>query len=146
LLKRIEDRIARFLGPVAPHLVGKISRGTATLDDLCHQLAAYIPSEGDQKAFLAWSSAELDVSATREPRTRPPTSMPAVSWDPAVLDRARRDLAVHMGPLARIIVQRVCPRARDSQELYELLAREIPSEVERAAFRRRAPRVPGTAD
>jgi serine/threonine-protein kinase len=147
LLKRIEERIARLLGPVAPHLVSKISRRTATLDDLCHQLAAFIPSREDQKRFLAWSSAELDVSATRErPRTPPPTRTPAASWDPAVLDRARRDLAVHMGPLARVIVRRVCPRARDAQDLYELLALEIPSEDAREAFMRRAPPLPGTTD
>jgi len=147
LLKRIEERIARYLGPVAPHLVGKISRGAATLDDLCHKLAAYIPSREDQKAFLAWSSAELDVSATPEkPRARTPTAASAASWDPALLDRARHDLAVYMGPLARIIVRRVCSRARDPRELYELLALEIPSEAEREAFRRRAPSAPGTMD
>ena len=147
LLKRIEERIARLLGPVAPHLVSKISRRTATLDDLCHQLAAFIPSREDQKRFLAWSSAELDVSATRErPRTPPPTRTSAASWDPAVLDRARRDLAVYMGPLARVIVRRTCVRARDAQELYELLALEIPAEDAREAFMRRAPRLPGTTD
>lgn len=140
LLKRIEAHIVPLLGPVAPYLVSKISRGAATLDDLCQQLATYMPSRGDQKQFLAWSSAELNVSATRErPRTPPPSSTPAVAWDPALLDRARRDLAVHLGPLARIIVRRVSPRARDPQELYELLSREIPSQAEREAFRRRAP-------
>jgi len=147
LLKGIEERIARYLGPVAPHLVSKISRGAASLDDLCHQLAAFIPSSEDRKAFLAWSGAELGVSAMREkPRTPPPTATSAASWDPALLDRARRDLAVHVGPLARVIVRCVCPRARDPQELYELLALEIPNEVEREAFRRRAPPLPGTTD
>ncbi len=145
LLKQIEERIARYLGPVAPHLVSKKSRGSATLDDLCHQLAAFIPSREDREAFLAWSSVEMGVAATREkPRTPPPTATAVASWDPAVLDRARRDLAVHLGPLARVIVRCVCTRARDPQELYELLALEIPNEVEREAFRRRAPRLPGT--
>jgi serine/threonine-protein kinase len=92
----------------------------------------------DQKAFLAWSSAELHVTPAGErPRTPAPTT-PAAVWDPALLDRARRDLAVHLGPLARVIVRRISARARSPEELYELLALEIPSETEREAFRRRA--------
>jgi serine/threonine-protein kinase len=136
LLKKIEARLTPLLGPVAPHLVGKTSRTASSLDDLCHALAAFIPTLQDQKAFLQWSSAQLHVSLAREGRRSPETPAPAVTWDPAVLDRARRNLAVHLGPLARVIVQRVSPRARSAEELYELLAREIPNEAEREAFRR----------
>ena len=50
-----------------------------------------------------------------------------------------RDLAVHLGPLARVVVRRVCGRAHDLRELYELLALAIPNEREREAFRRDAP-------
>jgi eukaryotic-like serine/threonine-protein kinase len=64
---------------------------------------------------------------------------PVASWDPAVLDRARRDLAAYVGPLARVIVRRVCPRAHDPRELYELLALEIPGDAERDKFRRLVP-------
>jgi len=142
LLKRIEGRLSPLLGPVAPRLVNKLSRTATNLDDLCHQAAAYIPTREDQRGFLTWSSAELHVSATRErPRTPPPSTTPPTVWDPAILDRARADLAVHLGPLARVIVRRVCPRARNPGELYELLALEIPSETDRAAFRRRAPQL-----
>jgi serine/threonine-protein kinase len=61
------------------------------------------------------------------------------AFDPAVLERARRDLAPYIGPLARIIVRRVCDRARDVRDLYELLALEIPTESERERFRHLAP-------
>jgi len=144
LLKRLEDRLAPLLGPVAPHLVKKVSRGAAALDELCRLLAAYIPSANDREAFLAWSRAQLsEPGATRHrPRTAPPAT-PAASWDPAVLDRAQRDLAAHLGPLAGIIVRRVCSRARDLHELYALLAREIPNEAERRTFWRLAPKDAG---
>jgi serine/threonine-protein kinase len=139
--KRVEDRIARLLGPVAPHLVRKISVEAATPRDLCEQVAAFIPSGEDRRAFLAWCSAELNASGpVRErPRTLSRASRAAVAWDPAVLERARRDLAVHLGPLAGIIVRRVCSRARDRQELYELMAQEIPGDAARETFRRLAP-------
>lgn len=133
-----EERLALLLGPVAPRLVTKLSRDASSLDDLCHRLATFIPAREDLKRFLAWSSAELNVSTKREKRRTPPTTTtPPAVWDPAMLERARRDLAVHLGPLARVIVRRVSPRARSREELYELLALEIPDEADREAFRRR---------
>jgi eukaryotic-like serine/threonine-protein kinase len=136
--KRVEKRIAPLLGPVAPYLVKKVSLTAATRQDFCQQLAVFIPSPQDRKAFLTWCVAQTDApAATRE---RPPTlalpTTPAADWDPAVLARARHDLATYLGPLARVIVSRVCTRARDQHELYELLALEIPSEDERESFRR----------
>jgi hypothetical protein len=140
VLQQIEQRVAPVLGPVATHLVARTSRAAATLDDLCRQIASFIPSSEDRRAFLAWSVAELHVSGARERTStpRPPGTPPPV-WDPAALEQARRDLAIHLGPLARIIVRRVSHRARDLTELYELLALEIPKEDDRRAFKRRAP-------
>ncbi|WP_242345372.1 serine/threonine-protein kinase [Anaeromyxobacter terrae] len=139
--KRVEDRIAPLLGPVAPYLVKKVGLGAATPHDFCQQLAGYLPSDEDRRSFLAWCSAELHVAPARErPPTQAPATTPAAAWDPAVLARARRDLAAYLGPLARIVVGRVCTRARDQRELYELLALEIPSEADREAFRRLTPR------
>ncbi|HTP28557.1 MAG TPA: protein kinase [Anaeromyxobacteraceae bacterium] len=145
VLQRIEERIAPLLGPVTPQLVSKISRHAATLDALCREVAEFIPSAEDRQRFLASSSAELNASTLRERRrTPPPGATPAPPWDPGVLDRAVRDLAVHLGPLARLIVRRASARARSPQELYELLALEIPSEADRGVFRRQAP--PATSD
>jgi serine/threonine protein kinase len=140
--KRVEGRIAPLVGPVAPYLVKKVGLGATTLHDFCQQLAGFIPSAEDRKTFLAWCGAQTDAPvSTREraPTPLPPTTPPD-AWDPAVLARARQDLAAYLGPLARIIVRRVCSRARDQHELYELLAREIPSEADREAFRRLTPR------
>jgi serine/threonine-protein kinase len=142
--KQVEERVARLLGPVAPHLVRKIGQGTTSLRAFCEQLAAYIPSADDRKAFLGWCTAQLGgpPAAPRErPGTPPATAtLPAIDWDPAVLDGAREALAAYLGPLARVLVRRASARARNAGELYELLAREIPSETDREAFRRRASR------
>jgi serine/threonine-protein kinase len=62
-----------------------------------------------------------------------------VTWDPAVVERACRDLAPYIGPLARVIVRRACGRARDVRELYDIASREIPSEPDRERFRHLAP-------
>ncbi|ABS27310.1 protein kinase [Anaeromyxobacter sp. Fw109-5] len=136
--KRVEDRITPLLGPVAPHLVKKVGLAAVTPRDFCEQLAAYLPSPQDRKAFLAWCGAELRVAAPirERPSSTPPPPTPVREWDPGFLDRARRELAAYVGPLARVIVRRACSRARDTRELYELISREIPSEDDRAAFLR----------
>ncbi len=136
-LDRIERRASPFLGPIARHLLKKLSAGSMTPADLCQKIATYIPAGEDRRAFLAASHAE--------PAAPPASGKPAastatgVAWDPALLERARRDLAVHVGSLARLVVQRACSRARDPGELYELLSLEIPSEADRERFRRSAP-------
>jgi serine/threonine-protein kinase len=139
--KRLEQRLAPLLGPVAPYLVRKVTQAAGSLGEACEQLAGFINSPGDRKAFLAWCAAELDAAGPV--RAKPPTPSPATparEWDPAVLDRARAELAAHVGPLARVLVRRMSGRARDVRELYELLSREIPGDSAREAFRRSAPR------
>jgi len=44
--------------------------------------------------------------------------------DAAVVRKAERDLAVHLGPLAAFVVARMASRARDAAHLYELLELE----------------------
>jgi serine/threonine-protein kinase len=135
VLERIERRASPFLGPIAHHLLKKLSARAGTPADLCHKLATYISSGKDREAFLAASHAELNAPPS-EGGTPAPRRATGVAWDPSLLERARRDLAVHVGSLARFLVQRACSRARDPDELYELLALEIPSEADRAIFRR----------
>jgi serine/threonine-protein kinase len=53
-----------------------------------------------------------------------------------MLERARQALALHLGPVARILVARAAARARSEDELYELLAEAIDSPKEREAFLR----------
>jgi serine/threonine-protein kinase len=139
--KQVEARLAPLLGPVAPHLVRKVGQATTSLRAFCEQLAAYIPAPDDRKAFLGWCTAQLGGGApTRERRATPsaPPTTPVAEWELGVLDRAREDLAPYVGPLARVLVRRAAARARDARELYELLARDIPSDADREAFRRRA--------
>ena len=138
-LKQLEERLAGTLGPVAPHLTRRASRQASTLGELCQALSRYLPSRTDRQAFLAWSSTQFRVSPVQTQSRMRPATTPAVTWDAEVLERATRDLAVHLGPLARILVRRAAPHSRDLRELYETLASSIPGEAGRTAFWRAAP-------
>ena len=58
------------------------------------------------------------------------------SWDPAILEKTRKNLAVFVGPMAKVLVSRAAKNARSLEELYRTLADEIPSPADREKFLR----------
>jgi eukaryotic-like serine/threonine-protein kinase len=61
------------------------------------------------------------------------------SWDAAVLETARRNLAMYIGPMAKVIVSRAANNARSIEDLYQILAAEISSLHDREKFLRSMP-------
>jgi hypothetical protein len=72
-----------------------------------------------------------DRQIVEESRTPAPK---AKAWDPAVLERASKDLALYIGPMAKVIVGRAAERTLTMKELYEALAAEIISPSDRQKF------------
>lgn len=76
--------------------------------------------------------------------TEPANSTPAhwtpgtgsKTWDPATLESARKNLAVFVGPMAKVLVSRAAKNARTIEELYRALAEEIPAPSDREKFLR----------
>jgi hypothetical protein len=93
-----------------------------------------MPVSGDRDAFLRSCSGEIS-----QPISGPTFSGPSTAFGLDVLERAGRHLAEYLGPMAKILVSRTSARARSEEELYDLLAAEIDSEQDRAAFRRKGP-------
>lgn len=69
----------------------------------------------------------------------PQASTASQSWDPAVLENARKNLAVFVGPMAKILVNRAAKNAQSVTELYRLLASEITAASDREKFLRSRP-------
>jgi len=59
---------------------------------------------------------------------------------PAVLTQATRRLAEHIGPVARVLVEREAPAAADAGQLYARLAQHIDNVAARQAFIATSPR------
>lgn len=83
-----------------------------------HDLFAYL-GEG-----LAAQAAEASI----------PQPMRGADVTPAVIEAAEHRLAMHIGPMAKVLVRRTVPRATSRVELYEQLGRLIPDPEPRAAF------------
>jgi serine/threonine protein kinase len=106
-------------------------------------------------------TADLDATAPEPPLIfRPPTNPTRVpssntppsgatpkarsetgskSWDPVVLETARKNLAVYIGPMAKVLVSRAAKTARNTEELYRALAAEISTPTDREKFLRSLP-------
>jgi serine/threonine-protein kinase len=123
-LAQVESALVRVLGPIAHNMVAAAARRTTGFDDLCRELAGSIPDARERAAFLA-KCERSGTSATR-------TAVPAL--DAAVLESATRRLALHLGPIARVMVARAAGRAASERELYEALAPSIPEEDGRKRF------------
>lgn len=94
------------------------------------------------------------VSATASVRAAAPASspggatarMPSVSLPPETLADIERSLSRHMGPLAKVLIQRSQGEARSLEDFFRLLADNIPSAEEQAAFLKKMKSVkPGAA-
>jgi eukaryotic-like serine/threonine-protein kinase len=55
-------------------------------------------------------------------------------WNRADLERAKTQLALYIGPMARVIVARAAKTAGSLRELYDVVAAEIPSAIDRQKF------------
>lgn len=75
-------------------------------------------------------SPELASSPNAEQRT-------ASRFDAATLQRIRRELALHIGPIAELVVARAAPLCNSTEDLFLKVAEEIESPPEREDFLRK---------
>ena len=149
LLAQIEQQLVVYLGPVARMLVRKTALQVGSPKELVQHLAAAIPGEQDRLMFQRRLRAAAGGTATGLAAGTSASVMGSQmsgslgSFDQAVLETARRDLAVYLGPIAKVLVKQAAAKARTPQELYQWLAEHIPVAADRAAFLKRAPALHG---
>ena len=74
------------------------------------------------------TSAQASASAARVATT------PTKAFDPAMLARCEKQLARHVGPLARVLIKRASSDSGNVAELVRKLAEHIDDEGDRQAF------------
>jgi len=114
-------------------------------EELPYELGAYL----DLIQYLIWHPGEpfericdLILDAIRGPRDASATSqsVPEPTIAAAQIECVKTELARYLGPVAHIMVDRAVRKAFTWKQLYDSLAAEIPSEVERRKFREKRPR------
>jgi serine/threonine protein kinase len=146
VLQAVEAQLELYVGPLAHILVRKMAATTRGINELTEQLSHFIPSEARQREFLDGVRQAITTGSSRMPPAPPapslsqadePASTPSVSavqFEPAVLAAAEQALAVHLGPVAKILVKKASRVATDVDDLLRRLADELPNASQRQAF------------
>jgi class 3 adenylate cyclase len=139
-ISKLENELAGLIGPIARHMVRKALQHSDNAAELRHTLLGFIPSKPERERFLAACRDILPLAPVEDApadAARSPASAPH-AWEPGVLEEARRQLASHIGPMARFMVERAAARTKTRAALYESLAAEIPSAQDRKEFLKHA--------
>lgn len=131
----VEKNLALLIGPIAKRIVRSVGQRVSSATELRDHLLAFVPAKADREKFLAacgdiFPAAPPEESA--EPTPPEPKALPKL--EAAVLEHARKELAIYVGPMAKLLVNRAAANATTPAELYQLLATEIPSPKDREKF------------
>jgi eukaryotic-like serine/threonine-protein kinase len=120
-LSTLERKLAEHLGPIAHHLVRSAARQAGTLEELREIVASRIVQPEQRSRFR--DDVAGDTSA------RPPQAVA-----PALAQQGEQELAVYLGPIARILAKRALEAAKSPEDFWQRLAAHIEREADRQAF------------
>ncbi|HEX2501054.1 MAG TPA: adenylate/guanylate cyclase domain-containing protein [Methylomirabilota bacterium] len=144
VLARVEGALAECIGPLARLLVRKAAKTATDVPALCDALDATLPETeragfrrrlGDiagRRPAPAAAPGRSAAAPVPVPAARPtPVGRPL---SPEVLAEAGDRLAVHIGPVAKLLVKRAAKQATGARDLYERLAAHIDDPQDRRRF------------
>jgi class 3 adenylate cyclase len=139
VLARVESALAESIGPLARVLVRKAAKTAPNLSTLCQLLDGAVP-EAQRAAFrrqLGDLARPVSPPAASPPPAAEKSPRPAArarALSPEVLAEAAERLAVHIGPVASLLVKRAAKQATSVKDLYERLAGHIDDPRDRRRF------------
>ena len=136
LLKQIEQQLSRYLGPLARVMVKKGAKATTELGALYSLLAEDLASAQDKKDFLAGKDRLEGVPTAISKSATDKQAGVAQLLTPQEIDQATRQLAVYLGPIARIVVKKVAAEITSRKQFYSMLAEHLRSEGDKERFLR----------
>ncbi|RMI17396.1 serine/threonine protein kinase [Pseudoroseomonas wenyumeiae] len=128
-LRDLQQILARYVGPIAGYLMREAVRQDEDMDALCASLARAIESGEARERFSREARNALALAGPARP----------AAWTPAELEQLRQALALHLGPVAGLLVRRGAEQATSLAALWQTMARHIETPAEREAFLRRQP-------
>jgi eukaryotic-like serine/threonine-protein kinase len=121
-LSTVERRLAQQVGPIAHHLVQTAARKARSLEELQDLVAQQIDQPEQRSRF-------------RQQPTSAASAARAIA--PALAQQGERELAVLLGPIARILAKRALEAATSPDDFWQRLAAHIERDADRQAFLRR---------
>jgi hypothetical protein len=132
----VEAILAEHIGPVARVIVRQaVDRAHSTVEFSRHIVDA-VPPEAHQKVLEALDMMDAAATpSTPDDRTTEPVSASTDQpLDNDDLRKAEAQLAVFLGPFARLLVKRTAKQTGDRRQFYRILAGELSTPEEREKF------------
>jgi hypothetical protein len=104
-----------------------------SFDPICDRILNAI-SEPERPALQLAGKTPPPKSANAPRETGTAQRANLKPFDPAELERVKEQLAVYIGPVSRMLVDRAAKKTASWRELYEILAAEVPPGEERKRF------------
>jgi class 3 adenylate cyclase len=128
-LNELSAALAKAMGPLAPVLIKRSAQKTDDPRILCEILADALTDEKDRTAFIAFTRRWIPSAR----RSSPPGQAGPAAGRLNPNDRAKLEaaLAPHVGPIARVLVERVAHEAPDLVAASQTLANSLEGEQRR---------------
>jgi serine/threonine-protein kinase len=118
------------VGPLATVLVRRAARECDTAEALYAKLAEQVTDPSARRAFLGQlRSSPQSTAAGSEGNTAGTAQPPALQLSDALLERAQRLLAAHVGPIAKILVKKAAAQSSDRAAFVARAAAAVPEAV-----------------
>lgn len=124
------------MGPIARVLVRNASREASDLVSLIQTVAAKIGDPKDRDAFLRATGGGVALASASR-RSDSATELPpggGIPLTPDYIDRASQLLAIHLGPIAKVLTKRAAQTGCSQEQFIAALATHLSDDRERARF------------
>lgn len=138
----LSQTLARFLGPMASHLIRVAASQSVNLQDMIERLSRRIPSDDERRDFLNSLNrtgiqamhAETSGPLVSASHSGPESQAASLQLSQDYVQKLTRLLAYHVGPLASRLVRKSLQESDSLEQLYQSLAESIPDASERSQF------------
>jgi serine/threonine-protein kinase len=140
----IEQLLLPHVGPMTRHVVRDATRRAPDLPTLLTALADEVLEPAERGPFLARARRLLPAAGgMRRPAASGPLPvLGSTPMQPAVVEQAARELAVHIGPIAAVIARRAAAGATSREAFFAALVDSAGDGVDRKALLRRLWQLP----
>lgn len=141
----IEQLLLPHIGPMTRHVVRNATRHASDLAALLATLAGEVLEPAEREPFLARARRLLPAAESGPRRPDAGAALPVLGttpMQPAVVDQAARELAVHIGPIATVVARRAAAGATSREAYFTALVDSAGDGVDRKALLRRLWQLP----
>ncbi len=142
----VESALTELIGPMARHVMRSTAGHVHSVAEFYATLVDKIPDPQERETFRArlarlssqgdFSSGASGAGVSTTPGNKSQPRHQQFAFDAATLSRAEKQLAHHVGPLAKVLIKRAAHDSGNIAELHRKLADLIESEPQRQEFLR----------